>query len=43
MAANNGIGLVICVPEEFASSCIEQLEKLGETAWKIGFIEKNNE
>ena len=37
---NMGIGMIVIVPEKEASEIIERLEKLGEKAFSIGFIEK---
>ena len=37
---NMGIGMMIVVPEKEASEVIERLEKLGERAYAIGFIDK---
>jgi phosphoribosylformylglycinamidine cyclo-ligase len=36
---NCGVGMVLCVPSDQASTCIELLSAAGETAWKLGQIE----
>ena len=36
---NCGVGMVLCVPSDQASTCIELLNAAGETAWKLGQIE----
>lgn len=37
---NCGVGLIICIAGEDENFALEQLEKSGEQAWKIGVIEK---
>ncbi len=39
---NMGIGMMVIVPEKDASEIVERLEKLGERAFSIGYIEKRN-
>ncbi len=36
---NCGIGMVLCVPSDQETSCIELLNAAGESAWKLGRIE----
>lgn len=40
---NCGVGMIVCVPDAEANSCIETLQGLGEKAWKIGHISKANQ
>jgi phosphoribosylformylglycinamidine cyclo-ligase len=40
---NCGIGLVLIVPADSTQAILETLEKLGETASKIGVIEERNQ
>ncbi len=37
---NNGIGMVLLIPQEAAAACTETLRNLGETVYEIGRIEK---
>lgn len=37
---NMGIGFVLCVKEQDAQNIIEELDKMGEKAYKIGHVEK---
>lgn len=37
---NMGIGFVLCVKEQDAENIIEELDKMGEKAYKIGHVEK---
>ena len=37
---NMGIGMMIVTPEKIAAEVTERLEKLGERAYVIGFIDK---
>jgi phosphoribosylformylglycinamidine cyclo-ligase len=39
---NMGIGMIVIAPEKETSEIIERLEKLGEKAFSIGFIEKRD-
>ncbi len=39
---NCGIGMVICIPADYASKALNLLTELGETAWIIGDIESNS-
>lgn len=39
---NMGIGFVICAEKESADSIIEELASMGETAYKIGYVEKGD-
>lgn len=40
---NNGIGMVVVVPQETAQTCAETLRTLGETVYEIGRIESRQE
>jgi phosphoribosylaminoimidazole synthetase len=37
---NMGIGFVLCIKEQDADNIIEELDKMGEKAYKIGYVEK---
>lgn len=40
---NCGVGMVVCIPHENKDEAIGLLNNLGETAWEIGEIIKNND
>lgn len=39
---NNGIGMVLIIPQDSAAACAETLRNLGETVYAIGRIEKRD-
>ncbi|MCP4411801.1 MAG: phosphoribosylformylglycinamidine cyclo-ligase [Gammaproteobacteria bacterium] len=40
---NCGVGMVVAVPNENINSCLDLLNSIGETAWKIGHIDLRTE
>ena len=39
---NCGVGMILCVDESLAATCLAQLADLGEKAWQIGHIVKTD-